>query len=176
MGAAASRKTAFLALGSNRGDRAALIERALTELAAAGVTLRRRSSFYETQPVGMTARRWFLNAVVEIETDRLPLRLFRLAQRIQHSLGRRPSGPPERGRAGPQPAARTIDIDILYYGHSIIRSPELVIPHPRLDERRFVLVPLAEIAPGFRHPLTGRTSNEMLAALSDTSIVRPWRG
>ena len=158
-------KTAFLSLGSNVGDRAAHIEQALALLEESGVRLLRRSSFYETEPVGMPAQRWFVNCVIEVETELMPLALLRLLKRIERQLGR-------SGTSGPAPAARRIDIDILIFGSSRVRMPELVIPHPRLPERRFVLEPLRELAPDWRHPLTRLTPGEMLGQLADRSAVR----
>lgn len=158
-------KTAYLSLGSNVGNRAALIEEALARLGEAGVALRRRSALYDTEPVGTTAQRWFLNCVAEVETELMPLALLRLLKRVERDMGRRPG-------AGPQPAARSIDIDIVAYGQQVVRLPELTIPHPRLSERRFVLEPLRELAPEWRHPVTRLTAAEMLAALRDHSAVR----
>ena len=161
-------KLAFLSLGSNLGDRVSQIERALNLLEESGVRVLRRSSFYETEPVGMPAQRWFINCVVEVETELMPLALLRLLRRLERQLGR---GAP----AGPTPAARRIDIDILIYGTSLVRLPELVIPHPQLAERRFVLEPLRELAPDWRHPSTRLTPAEMLARLADRSAVRRLR-
>ncbi|MCH7987001.1 MAG: 2-amino-4-hydroxy-6-hydroxymethyldihydropteridine diphosphokinase [Acidobacteria bacterium] len=160
-------KTAYLALGSNQGDREKHIERALEALTAAGIAVRRSSPLYETQPVGTAAQRWFLNCVLEVETELMPLALLRATQRIERQLGRRPA-------AAPQPVARTIDIDILFYGTSVVRLAELTIPHPRLAERRFVLAPLCDLAPELRHPLTRKTATEMLAGLTDRATVRRW--
>lgn len=160
-------KTAYLALGSNLGDRAALIEQAVALLEAAGVRILRRSALYETEPVGMKSERWFLNCVLEVETERMPLGLLRLAERIERELGRRPAH-------GPQPEARRMDIDILIFGEHVMSSPELTLPHPRLAERRFVLEPLRELAPDWRHPVTRQTPGEMLAALADSAAVRRW--
>ncbi len=131
------------------------------------MAVRRRSDLYETEPEGMTAQRWFLNCVVEVETEWMPLKLLRVVERIERRLGRRPAG-------GLQPAARRLDIDILAYGGHVVRMPELTIPHPRLPERRFVLEPLRDLAPDWRHPLTRQTPGEMLAALWRTSVVRRW--
>lgn len=160
-----SLKTAYLALGSNLGDRAALIEQAIAHLEQAGVRVRRRSALYETEPVGMTAGRWFLNCVLEVETERMPLGLLHLLKRIERQLGRRPM-------SGRQPEARRMDIDILIYGELAVRAPELTLPHPRLHERRFVLEPLRELAPDWRHPVTRQTAGEMLATLADRGAVR----
>ena len=158
-------KTAYLCLGSNLGDRAAHIEDALARLAEAGVAVRRRSSLYETQPVGTNAQRWFVNCVVDVETELMPLALLHLLKRIERELGRTPS-------AGAQPAARSIDIDILAVGQLLASSPELTLPHPRLAERRFVLQPLFELAPDWRHPVTRLNVAEMLSALRDPAPVR----
>ena len=160
-----SLKTAYLALGSNLGDRAALIEQAIALLEQAGVHARRRSALYETEPVGMSSGRWFLNCVLEVETERMPLGLLHLVKRIERQLGRRPAG-------GLRPEARRIDIDILIYGEQAVRAPELTLPHPRLHERRFVLEPLRELAPDWRHPVTRQTAGEMLSTLADGGAVR----
>lgn len=158
-------KSALLSLGSNAGDRAEHIEQALVMLGESGVRLLRRSSFYETQPVGTTMQRWFINCVVEVETELMPLALLHLLKRIERRLGR-------TGSSGPAPTPRPIDIDILTFGSSRVSLPELVIPHPRLTERRFVLEPLHELAPDWRHPLTRLTPKEMLGQLDDRSAVR----
>src|SRR3989304_472435 len=164
-----SLKTAYLALGSNLGDRAALIEQAMALLEQAGeragVRGRRRSALYETEPVGMSLGRWFLNCVLEIETERMPLGLLHLLKRIERQLGRRPG-------SGRQPEARRIDIDILIYGEQVVRAPELTLPPPRLHERRFVLEPLRELAPDWRHPVTRQTAGERLSTLADRGAVR----
>lgn len=160
-----SLKTAYLALGSNLGDRAALIEQAIAQLEQAGVHVRRRSALYETEPVGMSGGRWFLNSVLEVETERMPLGLLHLLKRIERQLGRRPM-------SGRQPEPRRMDIDILIYGEQAVRAPELTLPHPRLHERRFVLEPLRELAPDWRHPVTRQTAGEMLSTLADRGAVR----
>ena len=165
-------KTVYLSLGSNQGDRERLINRALEALTEAGLTeaglsVLKRSSLYETAPVETASGRWFLNCVAEVQTTLMPLGLLRLVQRIERQLGRRP-------RSAAQPLARTIDIDILLFGQSRVGLPELTIPHPRLPERRFVLIPLKEVAPELRHPVTQQTPGEMLTACSDTSPVRLW--
>jgi len=161
-------KTVYLSLGSNLGDRAAQIEQALALLAEAGVEVRRRSALYETEPVGTSAQRWFINCLVEVETELMPLALLRTLKRIERELG-------HAAATGSASAARRIDIDIVAYGNHIVRLPELTIPHPRLTERRFVLEPLRELAPDWRHPLTRQTPAEMLAELSDRSAVRRLR-
>jgi 2-amino-4-hydroxy-6-hydroxymethyldihydropteridine diphosphokinase len=155
--------TAYLALGSNLGDREANLRQALECFASAGVQVLRRSSLYETEPQEMREQPWFLNQVVEIGTALSPLELLARVKAIERELGR------ERVVAkGP----RTIDIDILFYEGAILGTTELQIPHPRLAERRFVLEPMAELAPDLRHPATGRTVSEMLAAIEGQIVKR----
>jgi len=159
------RKTIYLGLGSNLGDRAAHLEQAIAAIAAAGVTVVRRSSFFATEPIGFAPQHWFLNAVVQAETDLMPRQLLHATQEVERGLGRR-----RIVRNGP----RIVDIDILLYGAIVVRMPDLEIPHPRMAERRFVLVPLREIAPGLRHPTLRLSIAELLAATPDRSEVRRW--
>lgn len=153
-------KTAYLGLGSNVGDREANLREALERLHTAGIHVARRSSLYETEPQDVRDQPWFLNAVIKVETELFPRQLLGCLQNIEREMGRRrvtPKGP------------RNIDIDILFYGRSVIDAPELQVPHPRIAERRFVLEPLSEIAPEFRHPVIGKTAREMLAAAKATA-------
>ncbi len=148
--------TAFLSLGSNLGRRAALLNTALNRLESAGAHVVRRSSIHETEPQDFLDQPKFLNMAVEVETGLTPQELLAVIQKIETEMGRQrtiPKGP------------RTIDIDILFYANQIIATPELEIPHPRLTARQFVLDPLSEIAPDFRHPRTGQTVREAQAAL-----------
>jgi 2-amino-4-hydroxy-6-hydroxymethyldihydropteridine diphosphokinase len=158
-------KTVYLGLGSNLGDRAVHLEQAIRALAAAGVHVKQRSSFYATEPVGFAPQNWFLNCVVEAATELMPRQLLRAVQQAERDLGRR-----RLVHDGP----RTVDIDILLYGSNVIRMPDLDVPHPRMAERRFVLIPLRELAPGLRHPTLGRTIGELLAETPDRSQVRVW--
>ncbi|MFZ0820568.1 MAG: 2-amino-4-hydroxy-6-hydroxymethyldihydropteridine diphosphokinase [Candidatus Acidiferrales bacterium] len=158
--------TAYLSLGSNLGDRAKNIDRALAMFAAAGVRMIRRSSLYKTEPVDFTAQGWFLNLAAEAETALMPLQLLHAIRRVEQEMGRR-----RIVRAGP----RVLDIDILLYGTSIVRTAELEIPHPRMAERRFVLVPMAELAPGLRHPVLKLTMLELLASTQDRNQVIRWQ-
>ena len=144
--------TAYLSLGSNLGDREANITSALTMLGQEARILK-VSSLYETEPVGYKEQPWFLNCVCALETDLSPQALLEFVKAIETKLGRKPTL-----RFGPRP----IDIDILFYDGLILDSPDLVIPHPRLAERAFVLVPLKEIAPNLVHPLSGLTIEELL--------------
>ncbi|MGE5488583.1 MAG: 2-amino-4-hydroxy-6-hydroxymethyldihydropteridine diphosphokinase [bacterium] len=149
----------YLSLGSNLGDRAEYLRRAIEALDQAGVRVLRVSRVRETEPVDVTDQPRFLNLVVEAETDLAPGELLARTQAIERELGRvrtRPKGP------------RTIDIDILLYGSLVAETPELSVPHPRMAMRRFVLEPLAELAPDLRHPVTQETAREMLAAVLGT--------
>jgi 2-amino-4-hydroxy-6-hydroxymethyldihydropteridine diphosphokinase len=156
----------YIALGSNVGDRATTLARAIERMNRAGVRVLRQSSLYQTQPVGGPPQAWFLNAVVEAETALMPLQLLHVLQRIERALGRRRSV-----ASGP----RTLDLDLLFYGNSVIRSRDLKVPHPRLAMRRFVLAPLAELAPELSHPVLNKSIAELLAERRDSSQVRKLR-
>ncbi len=153
---------AYLSLGSNLGDRASHLRQALTQLSTLG-TLGAVSSFYETEPVEFTAQPWFLNCVLALETDLPPQRLLEGILAIEKGMGRERTQP-----KGP----RLIDIDIVLFGNSVVRVPGLTVPHPALHERRFVLAPLAEIAPDARHPVLQLTMWELLLQLPPGQRVR----
>ncbi len=156
--------TVYLSLGSNLGDRAAHLARALARLSEEGLRVVHKSSLYLTEPVEFTSQGWFLNLAVEAETSLMPRQLLHLIQRIERELGRH-----RMVRSGPRP----LDLDILLYGTSVVRTAELEIPHPRMAQRRFVLVPMAELAPTLRHPVLQLTMLELLASTPDRSQVRP---
>ncbi|MEZ0396482.1 MAG: 2-amino-4-hydroxy-6-hydroxymethyldihydropteridine diphosphokinase [Anaerolineales bacterium] len=152
----------YLALGSNLGDRRANLQAALDALPPE-VRLRRLSPVYETPPWGLTDQPAFLNMAAEAETGLPPLDLLSHLKRLETRLGRLPSV-----RYGP----RLIDLDLLFYDDLVLDSPALTLPHPRLHERAFVLVPLADLAPDLVHPRLGQTVRDLLAALDTTGIVR----
>jgi GTP cyclohydrolase-4 len=156
--------TAYLGLGSNLGDRKQNLSQALG-LLSIYVMVEKVSSIYETEPVGYREQPLFLNAVCRISVDLKPGQLLRLARRIEAELGRKPAFPN---------APRPIDIDILFYGEEVLNNKELTVPHPRLVERAFVLVPLAEIAPDMVHPVSDKTMKELLADLGAVAGVRRW--
>jgi len=155
-------KFVYLSLGSNLGDRAANLDAAIAALATLG-EVAAVSSFYETEPVGPVSQPWFLNCAVKLDTERMPKQLLSAILGLERSLGRR-----RTQSKGP----RTIDIDILLFGSSIVETASLTIPHPALHERRFVLAPLAEIAPEVRHPVFKRTMRELRDALPPGQTVR----
>jgi 2-amino-4-hydroxy-6-hydroxymethyldihydropteridine diphosphokinase len=155
----------YLSLGSNVGDRATNLERAIQALNSRNITVLRRSSFYETEPVDFVAQPWFLNCVLQAQTVLIPAILLRELQEIEQEMGSHkpiPKGP------------RLIDLDVLLYDESIVSLPGVEIPHPRMAQRRFVLVPFAEIAPALVHPQLGTSVAELLSTTPDKSTVRVW--
>ena len=152
---------AFIGVGSNQGDRLALISRALRALGdVQGVRVARMATILETEPVGGPPQPPFLNTVVELDTTRSPRELLAALKEIERQLGRTPSAI----RWAPRP----IDLDLLLYDSQVIREPNLTVPHPRLHERGFVLEPLSQLVPELVHPVLGET----IAALRDRSPVR----
>jgi 2-amino-4-hydroxy-6-hydroxymethyldihydropteridine diphosphokinase len=157
----------YLGLGSNLGDRRLQISHAVSFLEKNGVSIVRRSSLYETEPVDFEQQPLFMNAVVGVKTDLPALELLYLCKEAEHRGERK-----RTFRFGP----RTIDIDVLLYKGIVFRSAQLLIPHPRMHERRFVLVPLVEIAPGISSPGEGTLYADILAGLDERKKVTKLKG
>jgi 2-amino-4-hydroxy-6-hydroxymethyldihydropteridine diphosphokinase len=158
------KKLIYLSLGSNLGDREKHLCEAISRLGELGV-IRKVSAYYETQPVEVqTEQPWFLNCALAIETELMPLAFLGRMLAVEQSMGRirtEPKGP------------RTIDIDIVFFGDDVLDTPELTVPHPAMQQRRFVLEPLAEIAPAIVHPVLKRTVRELFDSLpADSGLVK----
>jgi len=150
-------------MGSNIGDKLLRCREAIAEILRIDHhRLLARSSFYKTKPVGYTAQDWFVNGVIKIETDLAAHELLQSLKGIEARMGRR-----ETFRWGP----RTIDLDLLFYDQDKVESDDLCLPHPRLHERQFVLIPLAEIDPGLKHPVFGKSIAELLESLREDQGV-----
>ena len=153
----------YLALGSNLGDREQYLRAGMRGLAANAVDIKRSASIYSTEPREVLDQPWFLNTVVEADTELAPAQLLRVCLEVEREN--------QRTRdvlKGP----RTLDIDIVFYEDRIIRTPELTIPHPGLSSRLFVLAPLAEIAPHFIDPITRKTVHQLLVECEDGAQIR----
>ena len=160
-------KRIYLSLGSNIGDRAENLRLAVKRLGESDVRVLHCSRIYETEPVDYVNQAWFLNQVVEAETVLFPMQLLSRTGRIERELGRK--------RTLVKKGPRTIDIDILFYATAVIETARLAIPHPRIAQRRFVLAPLAELAPELRHPVTHRSVRQMLES-TPAAVARVWKG
>jgi 2-amino-4-hydroxy-6-hydroxymethyldihydropteridine diphosphokinase len=154
-------KIAYLSLGSNLGEREQALRTAVDRLQSNDFKVRRISSVFETAPQDVPNQPWFLNLVVEGESELLPLQLLHYVLSVERGMGRK-----RTVAKGP----RTIDIDILLHGTSVVNTEKLQIPHPRMTERRFVLEPLVELIPDFRHPVTRRSVREHLASTMDQPV------
>lgn len=155
--------TVYLGLGSNMGDRQQNLNKAL-ELLSQRLRLGKLSAVYDTDPIGNVDQPRFLNMVCQVYTRLAPQGLLALAKGIESKLG----------RTGKSRSPRPIDIDILLYDQQVVSTPELVIPHPRMAERAFVLVPLAEIAPDVVHPPSGKTVRELVEGVREKQGVFRW--
>jgi 2-amino-4-hydroxy-6-hydroxymethyldihydropteridine diphosphokinase len=154
---------AYLALGTNIGERERNLHEAMRLIGESGVQIAKISSIYETEPVDYLDQPWFLNAVVEARTDLPAQQLLAALRRIESQMGSK-----KAFAKGP----RLIDLDILLYGDEAIATPDLQVPHPRMLQRNFVLVPLAEIAPELCHPSWPGRASELLSRSLDLSVVR----
>ncbi|WP_347321534.1 2-amino-4-hydroxy-6-hydroxymethyldihydropteridine diphosphokinase [Rossellomorea sp. RS05] len=159
--------TAYISLGSNIGDREAYLEKAIQILGSHGkIEVKRLSSIYETEPVGYTDQGEFLNMVIAVQTSLRPETLLHQCLQVEFDLGRE-----REFKWGP----RIIDLDVLLYEQETIENADLLIPHPRMQERAFVLIPLLEIAPGLEHPSFGAPLENLLDEIPDKEGVRLWK-
>ena len=156
--------TAYLSLGSNSGDRLQFLKGAIRKIEESHkISIKKASSVYETQPVGYINQGWFLNLVLEVQTSFDPLPLLEHLLAIEDQMGRK-----REAKWGP----RNIDVDLLLYDNQLVHSDRLIIPHPQMHKRRFVLIPLAEIAPQLLHPLLKKSAPQLLEGCKDKSMVR----
>ncbi|MBX3282746.1 MAG: 2-amino-4-hydroxy-6-hydroxymethyldihydropteridine diphosphokinase [Acidobacteria bacterium] len=159
---------AYISLGSNLGDRAGNLLLAVRGLIEADLVVRRLSTIYETEPIDMDTDLKFLNMIAEVQVgETTPTQLMARLLRIEYLLGRGEKA------AGPK-KPRTIDLDVIFFGPQKIDTDFLVVPHPRMHLRKFVLRPLAELIPAFVHPVLKKEVVELLAASEDSSSVRRW--
>jgi 2-amino-4-hydroxy-6-hydroxymethyldihydropteridine diphosphokinase len=161
--------TAYIAVGTNMGDRLGNYRKALAKISALPDTrLTRESSLYESEPHGK-ARKWFLNGVVEVTTELEAKELLKALQKVEKECGR-------KRNKSKTTVSREMDLDILLFDSEVIEGRTLKVPHPELPNRRFVLMPLSELAPAFRHPVSGDTVTTMLVTTADPKKVTLYRG
>jgi 2-amino-4-hydroxy-6-hydroxymethyldihydropteridine diphosphokinase len=166
VGEGPERVIAYVGLGSNLGDRVGALRAAARELAdSTGLTVTSRSSIYETEPVGGPPQPPFLNAVLQLDTVLSPGALLEVCLGVESKLGRQRASQPRHG-------PRLIDVDVLLYGSQVIARPDLVVPHPDMHRRAFVLAPLVELASGIQHPALGRRAADLLAEVAPGQPVR----
>ncbi|MCR5014527.1 MAG: 2-amino-4-hydroxy-6-hydroxymethyldihydropteridine diphosphokinase [Bacteroidales bacterium] len=156
----------YILFGSNQGDKQGLLEKACELIEARCGMLVERSSLYLSEPWGFDCDEWFLNELLVVETEMKPDALMEALLAIEKELGR-VRHPEVEGYS-----SRTVDLDILYYGDQIVRTEKVIVPHPRLHQRRFVLVPLCELIPDFLHPEFHLSQQQLLERCIDTSIVK----
>lgn len=159
-------ETCYVLFGSNMGDKEATFEQACRLINNRCGTIRDLSAAFESEPWGFDAEEWFLNRVVVFDTDMEPEALLRELLDIEKELGR-VRHPEAKGYT-----SRTVDLDILYYGNRVIQTERLTVPHPRLHQRRFALVPMCDVAPYWVHPVLQKTQVELLDCCLDASVVR----
>ena len=156
----------YVLFGSNMGDKEAIFAQACHLINNRCGQVVKVSSAYESEPWGFKAEEWFLNRVVVVETELSPMDLLKQLLEIEKELGR-VRHPEAQGYT-----SRTADLDLLYYGSRVIQTETLTVPHPRLHQRRFALVPLCEVAPDFKHPVFKMTQKKLLDQCSDNKVVR----
>ena len=158
-------KTAYLSIGSNKGDRAKYIEQAVCFLGLCeDIDIVQTSALYETEPWGVKDQNWFLNVAIELSTNLSAEDLLIKCNHIEKKLGRNREKEARWGE-------RTVDIDIIFYANEVIDNDNLTIPHPRMNKRAFVLVPLLEIAPDYMHPVLNKTVSDLYDSLEDVEEV-----
>ena len=161
-------ETTYLGIGTNNGDRAKNLAKALVLIEGKAGRILKSSSVYETEPWGFESPNFFLNMVLKVETTLSPVKLLEIVHIIEAELGRK--------RSRTRYVSRVMDIDILFYGDEVISTKELVIPHPLISERKFVLVPLVEIEPDLVHPVFRKTISDLLIRCSDKNDVSMVKG
>ncbi len=161
----------YILLGSNMGNKALLLQEARALLNVRCGKIMRESSLYESEPWGFETEEWFVNQVVEVHTALSPEQLLKMTQGIERALGR------VKGEKvqGERYESRPIDIDILFYDEVVLNTPNLTIPHPLLQERRFTLLPLAEIAGGYVHPILKKNIAALLEQCGDNGVVKAYK-